>query len=217
MTFFPFGIPSTASFAETAQRARDLYTPSYSALHANVARKAPPGSPAAQATDAGCPAGYTSAIQPTPGYVPVPSNDNVDRSGYILCFQLPPTPSTTPTPSVTPPFPSLTPTPTATPTPTVTPSATPPAVVCYSIEDIRLATTTIPPDPINSCNGVGNDYDGIPITVYSDCETLDEGCVVYQNTSPCTGLYDNRYFTDGSQYYQTNASGVITVAATCND
>jgi hypothetical protein len=113
MTFFPFGIPSSASFAETALIARDLYTPSYSAAHANVARKAPPGSPAAQATDVGCPDGYTSAILPTPGYTPVPTNPNVDRSGYVLCFQLPPAGSPSPTPTVTP---SITPSATLPPT-----------------------------------------------------------------------------------------------------
>jgi hypothetical protein len=206
MTFFPFGIPSTASFAETALIARDLYTPSYSAAYANVARKAPPGSPAANATDVGCPEGYTSAIQPTPGYTPVPTNPNVNRSGYVLCFQLPPEPSLSPTPTVTPSF-----------TPTPTPTATLPSIVCYSIEDIRFSTGLLAPDPIDSCNAIGNDYDGISTTIYSDCETLDEGCVVYQNTSPCADPYVNSYFTDGSMYYQTNALGAITAANSCND
>lgn len=116
-TFYPFGIPSTSSFAESASHALKIVKPDYQAPHALAAMTGPPGTRGIDATS--CPDGYTSATSPTPPYFPVPSNPNVDRSSYILCFPLP---STTPTPTITP---TITPTVTRTPSVTVTPSKTP--------------------------------------------------------------------------------------------
>ena len=138
-TFYPFGIPSTSSFAESASHALKIVKPDYQAPHALTAMTGPPGTRGIDATD--CPAGYTSAISPTSPYTPIPSNPNVNRSSYILCFPLPSmTPTPTPTPTITPtvtrtpsvtvtpsktPAPTRTPSRTLTPTPSVTPQATP--------------------------------------------------------------------------------------------
>lgn len=138
-TFYPFGIPSTSSFAASASHALKIVKPDYQAPHALAAMTGPPGTRGIDATN--CPEGYTSAISPTPPYLPVPSNPNVNRSSYILCFPLPSaTPTPTPTPTITPtipitppvtvtpsktPFPTRTPSRTLAPTPSVTPQPTP--------------------------------------------------------------------------------------------
>lgn len=143
--FYPSGIPSTSSFATTSSYAEHVIKPSYTAPYAMVARTGPKGSPGINSTI--CPTGYTNALNPTPtfpAFPPVPSNPNVNRSNYLLCFPIVPlshTPTPTRTPSTTPNItPSITPTrtpsttPSITSTPSNTPSITPtPSAVTYDI------------------------------------------------------------------------------------
>ena len=82
--FFPFGIPSTSSYAVTASGAQFINAPSVTAQHALVARygaKGPVGTPLT-----GCPAGYTDAT-----LVYGPSNPAVTPTerNYFLCYPIP--------------------------------------------------------------------------------------------------------------------------------
>lgn len=149
-TFFPFGIPSTSSFAKSASYAHQLTNQSYQVSYALRALNGPPGSPGINATS--CPPGYINAYSPGVGYTPIPSNPNVSsgiRNSYLLCFSEP-GPSPTPTPSV-----SITSTPSATPapgisvTPSVTPSITPSPTPSISI------TPTVTPSITPSTSNLG--------------------------------------------------------------
>lgn len=142
-TFYPFGIPSTSSFAISASIAHRIIQPSYTAPFAQQAIQAPPGTRGIDAT--GCPPGFQNAYSPDPPYAPIPSNPNApNRSQYFLCFGPPsptPTNTITPTPTITPTkTPTMTVTPTVTPFPTRTPSKT----------ATPASTTTPTPTPSNS-------------------------------------------------------------------
>lgn len=133
--FFPFGIPSTSSYAVSASTAQTINAPSASVGHALVARygpKGPAGTPLV-----GCPDGYTSATATWgPGFPPVtPTARN-----YFLCYPVPSV-SPTPTPTVTR-TPTPTPTVTVTPTRTITPTVTPTISITPSITTTPGASPT---------------------------------------------------------------------------
>jgi hypothetical protein len=136
--FFPFGIPVTSSYAETASYAFITRENIVSASFTNFANFGPSGSIGDPAQPIDCSiygATFQNFPNPAPGAI-IPTNVLLARENYILCV-LPatptPTPTTapTPTPTATPiPTPTTTPEPTpeptATPAPTPTPSATTP-------------------------------------------------------------------------------------------
>lgn len=212
--FFPFGIPTTSSFATSAQTAITVDAPpGYTAPFAVKAIRGPAGSPGVNAVN--CPPGYENALNPSnpSEFPPVPSQA-IDRSGYLLCFptsNLSPTPSATITPS-----PTITPSATITPTPTMTPS---PAAVCNNLGSFVTANTS-PSNPSN-CAGLSNEYTNGSVTLYStNCSNLSSpvGCTIY--TVGCsTTAYDAGVVafrtSDTSTYYILNSSSQIVSSGDC--
>ena len=125
--FFPFGIPSTSSYAVTASVIFNIDLPLLtSASFATTASFGQAG--VTGSASASCPVGY---LEVNYGLIAAKTRN------YFLCYPPLPTPTPTPTPTLTP-TPTATPTVTPTPTPTVTPTVTPTPTL----------TPTVTPTPI---------------------------------------------------------------------
>jgi hypothetical protein len=151
----------------------------------------------------------TSTATPTPTVTstatPTPTVTSTETPTPTVTSTPPPSATPTPTNTETP-TPTPTNTETPTPTPTITPTITPtPNSYPYPLLGLDAVSST------NACAGAaaGQTYYGTVATF----SLLTIGDVIY-NTSSLTTTIGAFYVSDGSNYVQTNGSGVIIAGLT---
>jgi len=147
----------------------------------------------------------------------------LNNNGYWTSYDLPPSPTPTQTPTQTPTntiTPSPTPTNTRTPTqtPTRTPTQTPTRTPTQTPTNTRTPTQTPTPTkaPIYTYNLYYSNTSSSDVcstsntkTVYSYCNGLAEGCVLYTNAAGTIGTTDQYFgeFVDGEGRYSFSMDG----------